>query len=68
MAYNFDKDTCDVCGITQEEAKKYPVDTGINHPEYCKSTSFRLSYDGGVWCARCHKEKSIKEVCDLMGA
>ena len=68
MGYNFDKNTCDVCGVTQKEAKKYPVDTGINHPVYCKSTSFRLSYSGEVWCARCHREKEIEGVCNLMEA
>ena len=55
MAYDFDKKTCDEC-----KAKK----TGNETIE----TSFRLSYDGGVLCARCHKEKKLKELFELMDA
>lgn len=58
--YNFEKDTCDDCGITKEEAKKYPVNTGINHPDYRTTTSFSLSNNGGVWCARCHRERELR--------
>lgn len=66
--YNFDKDTCDRCGITKEEAKKHPVATGIDHPEYKTTTSFYLSYDGGVLCARCHRESELESLFKLMDA
>jgi hypothetical protein len=62
MAYNFNKKTCDRCGITEEEAKKYPVETGINHPFYNKTTSFFLGIDGSVTCARCHGEKELEDL------
>lgn len=66
FGYNFDKNTCDKCGITKEEAKKFPVATGINHPEYRTTTSFSLSQDGGVLCARCNREAEIKSCMDAM--
>ncbi len=68
MAYNFDKNTCDKCGIDKDEAKKHPVDTGINHPEYRYSTSFYLSINGGVLCAKCHREEELKSLFNLMDA
>jgi uncharacterized protein with PIN domain len=66
MAYNFDKNTCDRCGTTKEEAKKHPVDTGINHPEYRYSTSFKLGFNGEVHCAKCHKELTLENLFKLM--
>lgn len=66
MAYNFDKNICDRCGITEEEAKKYPVDTGINHYNYRYSTSFYLGINNEVLCAKCHKEKELEDLFALM--
>ena len=66
MAYNFEKNTCDRCGITKEEAKKRPVRTGINHPTYAWTTSFSLDDKGGVWCAACAREMELKSLFDLM--
>lgn len=66
--YNLDKDVCDRCGITQKEAEKHPVATGINHPQYKYSTSFYLGTDGSVLCARCHKEKELEDLFKTMNA
>jgi len=70
MSYNTDDNhPCDICSITPEEAEKQ------NHGAYFErgserrrsfETSFRLSYDGGVMCAKCHKEHSLKQIFDLM--
>lgn len=68
MSYNFDKNTCDRCGITKEEARKHPVDTGINHYLYRYTTSFSLGHNGEVWCARCHKEIELERLFALMDA
>lgn len=57
--YDFAKNNCDRCGISKEEAKKFPVDTGINHPGYRYSISFYLDNKGGALCARCHREQEI---------
>jgi len=60
---------CCVCGITDKERDKLPpMPTGINHPVYCKTTSF---YESNVkpkkfWCPECHKEKELKELFELM--
>lgn len=67
MAYNFDKDTCDLCGITKEKAKEIPVLTGIDHPKYKYSTSFYYSFTGEVLCAQCHRGKEIGQVIDKIG-
>jgi len=66
MSYNFDKDICDRCGISKKEAEKYPIDTGINHPFYRYSTSFYLDTNGGVLCAKCHKETELESLFKLM--
>jgi hypothetical protein len=66
MPYNKEKDTCDRCGITKEAAKNHPVKTGINHPDYATTTSFYLSWDGGVTCARCHRELEIRKIFKAM--
>ena len=68
MAYNFKKNTCDKCGIDKEEAKKYPIDTGINHPQYRYSTSFHLGLNGSVLCAKCNREEEIRLVFAAMDA
>lgn len=60
--YDTEKDTCDRCGITKAEARKHPVDTGINHPEYRYSTSFSLGSRGQVHCARCHREIELESL------
>ena len=67
IGYNFKKETCDVCGISKEKRKNMPpMQTGINHPEYCLTTSFKLGFDGSVLCPECSKEKQLKELFDLM--
>ncbi len=65
MGYNFEKDTCDLCGITKKAAKTRPVSTGINHPEYGTTTSFSLGYDSSVLCAACHKERELSNLLTL---
>lgn len=60
--YNFEKDVCDRCGTTKEEAEKHPVDTGINNYPFRYSTRFYLSTDGTVKCARCHKEEGLENL------
>lgn len=63
MAYNWEKQTCDDCGISKEEAKKRPpTPTGIKHPVYSHSTSFRLGLNGDVRCAACHRENELKQL------
>lgn len=64
--YNFDKETCDRCGITKQEAKKHPVDTGINHPQYRFTTSFYLGNRGQVNCAACHREMELETLFAAM--
>jgi len=64
--YNFDKNTCDNCGITKEEAKNRPVATGINHPDYAYTTSFYLGHNGEVNCAACHRENELKLCFEAM--
>lgn len=66
--YNYEKDICDRCGIDKEEAKKHPVSTGIDHPEYRYSTSFSLSTDGTVKCAKCHREEELEKLFNTMDA
>lgn len=57
MAYNFKKDTCDICGVKEEKVKF----------EYQRTQpSFRLGIDGEVWCGKCHQEKELKELFELM--
>lgn len=67
MPYNYDKDTCDRCNITQEEFDKKYKHTGLlTYSEMCNLTSFRLGYDGSVLCANCHREKELKELFEKM--
>jgi hypothetical protein len=68
LQYNFEKNTCDRCGITKEEAKKHPVETGIDHPQYRLSTSFNLSLGGGVHCEKCHRESELEKLFTAMDA
>lgn len=65
MAYNFNKHTCDNCGIKEEEYdKKHPFTYGPGRDELA---SFRLNYNtGGVLCGECHKEKSLQRLFKLM--
>ena len=61
---------CCVCGISEKEAER------TNHGAYITrgqaqitkfETSFKESCDGkNIWCAKCHKEKSLKELFELM--
>lgn len=60
MAYNFKKDTCDRCGINKKDAPI--VDTGINHPIYCRGNSFHLGIGGSVLCTPCHREKGLEDL------
>jgi hypothetical protein len=64
--YDFDKDTCDRCGISKVEAKKHPVETGVNHPEYRFSTSFSLGSRGQVHCAKCNREMELESLFATM--
>jgi hypothetical protein len=66
MVYNFEKDTCDRCGVSQENAPI--VDTGINHPEYRYSNSFQLGLDGSVLCMSCHREFALERLFVVMDA
>lgn len=70
MAYNTDENhTCNRCGITPKQAEEQGIGAFVRrgqHQEAKFETSFKLSYDGGVLCARCHKEKSLKSLFDLM--
>ncbi len=62
--YNFDKETCDRCGIHKDNAPT--VDTGINHPQYRYSNSFYLNTNGRVLCTKCHKEEELESLFKLM--
>ena len=62
MAYNFDKHTCDVCGCEKPPRRRY----GTYQEQM--TDLFRLGYGGEVWCAKCHKEKELKELFALMDA
>ena len=70
MAYNTDDNApCDKCGITSEQADKQRHGAYFTRGQYGRrqfETSFRLSYDGGVLCAKCHKEDSLKSLFELM--
>ena len=71
MAYREidDMTPCDRCKKTYGQRKKEPpMPTGINHPEYCFTTSFYLSYYGGVTCPECHKEMELESLFKLMDA
>jgi len=57
MAYNFKKKTCDICGVREEKVK---------FDFLRKQESFLLGYNGEVWCAKCHKEKELKDLFKLM--
>ena len=65
MAYNYDKTTCDICGITKKELEKNPTFTGRNYP-YEYSRGFQLGYDGSALCWTCHKEKQLGELMALI--
>jgi len=67
MAYNFDKSTCDRCGITKEEHnKRYPWSP--HHWNRHKHASFSLGYDGSVLCGLCASEKQLEELFAIMDA
>lgn len=67
MSYNFEKQTCDICGITKKERDKLPpLHVNINHPEYQWTKSFKLGYNGEVWCPECHKEKKLELLFKIM--
>ena len=67
MPTNFDKNTCDRCGITKEKHDiKYPWSpyAWARH----KYASFRLGQDGSVLCGLCASEKQLEELFALMDA
>ena len=59
---------CSVCRVTAATfSRREPVDTGINHPEYCRTLSFYLNQKTGKhMCARCHREDEIRSLFELM--
>ena len=59
MAYNFTKDTCDLCGKKKEVVKFDFQRT---------QKSFRLGWDGSVLCGECHEENALKSLFALMDA
>ena len=69
MAYNFNKDTCDKCGITKEafKQKKSYYFYSLNPAEKSQA-SFQLGYDGSVLCYDCHKEKQLESLFKQMDA
>ena len=66
--YNFEKNTCDICGITKEEnLKKYIPDGYITATRDIRmEASFHLGHSGEVWCPSCFREKELQEIFDLM--
>lgn len=50
MSYNYDKNTCDLCGSKKENDKK----------------GFILSWNGGVLCSVCEKEQALTELFNLI--
>jgi len=68
MGHNFDKNTCDVCGITKEENEKnYKEETPhlTNYQNKMKA-SFRLGFNEEVWCPKCYKEIELEKLFVLM--
>lgn len=59
MAYNFDKNTCDKCGISKEDIK---TSTFKSYQDKMLTESFRLGQDGSVLCPDCHKENQLKSI------
>ena len=62
---------CFICGITAAESfKKGPIETGMNHPEYCQTYSFYGygSKQDKNLCPRCHKEKQLRDLFAVMDA
>lgn len=62
MAYNFDKKTCDVCGITKKELKEKVNGLLLSYADYCRQAGFCLSLSGSVLCPVCSKEKNLKKL------
>lgn len=69
MAYNTDENhPCDTCGITPKQADREGHGAHFTRgagKRVTFETSFRLGQDGGVSCAKCHKERSLRELFDL---
>lgn len=60
---------CVVCKITAAKfSRGEPVDTGINHPEYCRTLSFYEQRYGSkkYLCAKCHRESELKSLFEAM--
>jgi hypothetical protein len=66
MCYNFDKNTCDRCGITKKENKKLYQDPFINTYENNMNASFYLGFNGEAWCPKCHKELELEKLFAAM--
>lgn len=64
MSYNFDKNTCDRCGVSKEQAKGIYEELSNGERRYTKS--FSLGNNGEVHCAPCHKEKELESLFNLM--
>jgi hypothetical protein len=63
MAYNFDKNTCDKCGITEEDISN-KVNNAMTYSERMHQGSFNLGQDESVLCPGCQKEKILSEILD----
>lgn len=68
MGYNFDKNTCDRCGITKEENEKNYKDRNpfLSNYENRMTTSFHLGFNEEVWCPGCHGELELEKLFALM--
>lgn len=61
MAYNFDKKSCDICQVTEEELQK-KVDCAMTYAERMTKGSLTLGLDGSVLCPACQKENLLKKI------
>lgn len=64
MGYNFDKNTCDRCGVFKEEARGIYEELSNGERRFTKS--FSLGNNEEVHCAPCHKEKELESLFSLM--
>jgi hypothetical protein len=61
MAYNFDKNTCDICNITKEDLLAR-INCVMSYAEKMQAGSFNLGQNGSVLCPDCHKENLLKKI------
>lgn len=65
--YDFDKDTCNNCGITEEQLKrKYAWEATSPDPIERTKASFRLHPDGTVLCSDYEHEYELAKLFDKM--